>query len=142
MILYAIVHVLLVVFVHFMTLGEDNCTYVQGSISIPGSMGMAEVDRVADVVEGFHELVPMVFHYGHLSPDANEKLYRALTSTLASTFEKRCEINKTSEFWSCDLLLLLLLLCMLHGCTVIYVQYERTRELPHCVHSEYLEIIF
>ena len=47
----------------------------QGSISIPGSMGMAEVDRVADVVEGFHELVPVVFHYGHLSPDGNEKLY-------------------------------------------------------------------
>ena len=58
---------------------------------------MAEVDRVADVVEGFHELVPVVFHYGHLSPDGNEKLYRALTSTLAMTFEKRCEMNKTSE---------------------------------------------
>ena len=64
---------------------------------------MAEVDRVADVVEGFHELVPMVFHYGHLSPDGNEKLYRALTSTLALTFEKRCEMNKTSEWWSFDI---------------------------------------
>ena len=60
-------------------------------------MGLAEVDRVADVVEGFSELVPMVFHFGHVSPDANEKLYRALTSTLAMTFEKRCEVNKTSE---------------------------------------------
>ena len=81
---------------------------------------MAEVDRVADVVEGFHELVPIVFHYGHLSPDGNEKLYRALTSTLAMTFEKRCDVNKTSEMWPFALLLLLLLLlllfCCVHSC--------------------------
>ena len=74
----------------------------QGSISIPGAIGLSEVEHLSDPVEGFNELVPMVFHYGHISPDSNQKLYRSLTSQVALMFEKKCEISKPSNKPLCN----------------------------------------
>ena len=60
-------------------------------------MGITEVEHLSDVVHGLSDIVPMVFHYGHTSPSANERLYRVLSSQLAMVYEERCKISSTSE---------------------------------------------
>ena len=73
----------------------------QGSISIPGSMGITEVEHLSDVVYGLSDVVPMVFHFGHTSPSQNERLYRVLSAQLAKVYEERCRASAISECGEC-----------------------------------------
>ena len=49
------------------------------------------MERPADVEEGFHQAAPLVFHYGHKSPNDNLQLYNMLVSRLAEIINVRSE---------------------------------------------------
>ena len=64
---------------------------------IPGTMGIAPVEAPADPVEGFTNLQPMIFHYGHTSPSPNVKLFNFVVNQLAQVYEKKCQMNDKCE---------------------------------------------
>lgn len=66
----------------------------QGSLGLPGTIGAMVVERTADVEEGFLQSAPLVFHYGHKSPNDNLQLYNLLVSRLAEIINVRCEQSK------------------------------------------------
>ena len=52
------------------------------------------VERTADIEEGFLNTAPLVFHYGHKSPNDNFQLYNMLVLRLAEIINVRCEQSK------------------------------------------------
>lgn len=64
---------------------------------IPGTMGIAPIEAPADPVEGFTNLQPMIFHYGHTSPSPNVKLFKVVVNQLAQVYEKKCQMNDKCE---------------------------------------------
>lgn len=73
----------------------------QGYIGIPGSMGALLIERPADIEEGFPLQAPLVFHYGHVSPSPNEKLYNKISSAIAEITKQRFEQNKKAQVSGC-----------------------------------------
>lgn len=69
----------------------------QGHIAITGTMGALLVERPADVVEGFSQQAPLVFHFGHKKPSANIALYNLLVSRLAEVCSDRLQANKKAR---------------------------------------------
>jgi polyribonucleotide 5'-hydroxyl-kinase len=68
----------------------------QGSITIPGAIAAAPIDRPIDVEEGFATCVPVAYFYGHTTLDANPHLYRLHMRLLADAINKRFEKNPDS----------------------------------------------
>lgn len=66
----------------------------QGALAVPGVVGAALLDRPMDVTEGLATTTPLVYHYGHVSPEQNTALYKRLVSVLATRLEKRCVIDE------------------------------------------------
>ncbi len=60
---------------------------------MPGTVALLQVERPADVEEGFALLAPLVYHFGATMPGANLKLYKILTSRLAEVFNQKCRSN-------------------------------------------------
>ncbi|XP_065919464.1 polyribonucleotide 5'-hydroxyl-kinase Clp1-like [Dysidea avara] len=73
----------------------------QGSLCIPGTMGITPIEGPADPVEGFSNIQPMIFHYGHNSPSPNVKLFINIINRLAAVFEKKCEVNEKFRVGGC-----------------------------------------
>ncbi|KAK0092023.1 hypothetical protein PV326_002370 [Microctonus aethiopoides] len=69
----------------------------QGHIAVPGTVGALLVERPANVVEGFSQQAPLVFHFGHKTPNANVALYKMLTSRLAGICSNRLQANKKAN---------------------------------------------
>uniref|UniRef100_A0A182PA03 Protein CLP1 homolog n=1 Tax=Anopheles epiroticus TaxID=199890 RepID=A0A182PA03_9DIPT len=69
----------------------------QGGIAIPGTIGALLVERPAPVAEGFSQQAPLVYHYGHSSPSANNIFYDVLISKLAETTLERLQANKKAK---------------------------------------------
>ncbi|XP_046736937.1 protein CLP1 homolog [Diprion similis] len=69
----------------------------QGDIAIPGTVGALLVERPANIVEGFSQQAPLVFHFGHSSPSANTALYNLLVSRLAEVCSDRLQANKKAK---------------------------------------------
>jgi polyribonucleotide 5'-hydroxyl-kinase len=67
----------------------------QGALAVPGVLGAALLDRPMDVTEGLATTTPLVYHYGHVSPEQNTALFKRLVSTLATRLEKRCVIDES-----------------------------------------------
>ncbi|XP_039272809.1 polyribonucleotide 5'-hydroxyl-kinase Clp1-like [Styela clava] len=65
----------------------------QGGISIPGTIAALTVERPSDPVDGFDTKVPLVYHFGHTSPNGNLKLYEVLISRIADVFNAKSECN-------------------------------------------------
>lgn len=65
----------------------------QSAISIPGTVGALTIDRPADPVDSFDHKQPIVYHFGHTSPNGNIKLYYKLVQRLAHVFEVKCSAN-------------------------------------------------
>ena len=63
----------------------------QQNIGIPGTIGGLMVERPADPVEGFDMKAPIVYHFGHTSPNVNYKLYITLI--------KRIQVIITKQFF-------------------------------------------
>jgi len=68
-----------------------------GSISMPGSLGAMLIERPASVEEGFHQQAPLVYHYGHMTPQQNPTLYNLLVTKLAQCVQDRLSANKKSR---------------------------------------------
>lgn len=66
----------------------------QGSIAIPGTIGAFLVERIAHVEDGFSQQAPLVYQFGHLSPDGNDAYYNLLLSNLAKVTLQRLQTNK------------------------------------------------
>ncbi|XP_067010563.1 protein CLP1 homolog [Anabrus simplex] len=69
----------------------------QGQISIPGTIGALLVERPAAVEEGFSQQAPLVYHFGHTSPDTNLTLYNILVSRLAEVVQERLQANRRAN---------------------------------------------
>ena len=70
----------------------------QGSISIPGSVGMLPIERPADIETGhFSKMASLVYHYGFADPGKNLKLYNTVVTALANMFRERCKRNPKCE---------------------------------------------
>jgi len=54
------------------------------------------VERPADVENGYSLTAPLVYHFGHKSPDANTQLYNLLVSQLAEIINMRSEAKDKS----------------------------------------------
>lgn len=65
----------------------------QNDISIPGTIASLIVERPADIEEGFALTAPLVYHYGHTSPQDNLQLYNRLITSLSKVINLRCESN-------------------------------------------------
>lgn len=69
----------------------------QGHIAIPGTIGALLVERPANVVEGFSQQAPLVFHFGHKTPSANTALYNLLVTRLSEVCFDRLQANKKAS---------------------------------------------
>lgn len=67
----------------------------QGRISVPGTIGGIVVERPATIEDGFSQLAPIVYNYGHLSPGANAELFGACVERMWKTVEER--MNKDAK---------------------------------------------
>ena len=66
----------------------------QGDISVPGTIGAAQLDTTCiDVEEGFSFSIPLVYWYGSASMAKNKALFKALIDKLASTISQRFDKN-------------------------------------------------
>lgn len=64
----------------------------QGSISVPGSVGMLPIERPSEIETGFfYKKASLVYHYGFNNPGQNLKLYNSVVTSLAKQFQKRCQ---------------------------------------------------
>ena len=57
------------------------------------------MERPADVESGYALTAPLVYHFGHKSPDANAQLYNLLVSQLAEIINMRSEANNKSTYY-------------------------------------------
>jgi len=69
----------------------------QGNISVPGTVGAMLIERPAAIEDGFIQQAPMVYFFGHKSPQENIPLYNMLVSKLAETVHERMESNRKGK---------------------------------------------
>ena len=66
----------------------------QGDISVPGTIGAAQLDTTCiDVEEGFSFSIPLVYWYGSASLAKNKALFKALVDKLAGSISQRFDNN-------------------------------------------------
>ncbi len=73
----------------------------QGNLSIPGTIGAMAIERPADVEEGFSQLCPLIYHFGHKTPSKNPTLHNLLVTKLAKSVAEKMEANRISKAWLC-----------------------------------------
>ena len=56
------------------------------------------IEFIFSSLPGFPLQAPLVYHYGHLSPGPNEKLYNKISSKIAEVVRERFEKNKKGQF--------------------------------------------
>lgn len=59
-------------------------------------LGALLVERPATIEEGFSQLAPLIYHFGHKSPDFNNTLYKIVISKLAEVTLERLQNRKGS----------------------------------------------
>lgn len=69
----------------------------RGQVGIPGTIGALLVEEPADVVDGFNQTAPMIFHYGHTDPNSNLLLYNLMVMKLAKACSQRLRTNRKSN---------------------------------------------
>ncbi len=73
---------------------HNNYAYLSlGEISIPGTLSLAALTTPIDVEEGFNLISPLVFFYGHTSPDKNVSHYKSLVDHIATIVEQKGKQN-------------------------------------------------
>ena len=65
----------------------------QGGITAPGSICATPIEAPIDVEEGLPADIPLVYYYGHTTPEVNPQLYRSLIERMASMLERRTQQN-------------------------------------------------
>ena len=56
------------------------------------------VERPADVEDGYHLEAPLIYHFGHKTPESNVPLYNLLVTRLAEIVNMRSETSNKCEF--------------------------------------------
>ncbi|KAK2158978.1 hypothetical protein LSH36_161g16015 [Paralvinella palmiformis] len=69
----------------------------QNEIAVPGTVAALCIERPSDVEEGYAVVAPLVYHFGHKSPQDNTQLYNLLITRLAEVINLRCEANKRTN---------------------------------------------
>ncbi|XP_063715229.1 polyribonucleotide 5'-hydroxyl-kinase Clp1-like [Symsagittifera roscoffensis] len=69
----------------------------QGTISIPGTLGAVVPEKPLDPVGAFINENPVVYHYGHVTPEANSRYYEHNISLLATVYHLRCSKSKRAD---------------------------------------------
>ncbi|XP_075258982.1 polyribonucleotide 5'-hydroxyl-kinase Clp1-like isoform X2 [Convolutriloba macropyga] len=69
----------------------------QGTVSIPGTLGAVVPEKPLDPVGAFINENPVVYHFGHVSPEANAKYYDHNISLLATVFHLRCSKSRRAD---------------------------------------------
>ncbi|KAL1449034.1 hypothetical protein WDU94_000272 [Cyamophila willieti] len=67
----------------------------QGEISVPGTIGALVIERPATIEDGFSQLAPIVYNFGHLTPTANMDLYQHCVERLWKSVDER--MNKDAK---------------------------------------------
>ncbi|KAI9292328.1 Pre-mRNA cleavage complex II Clp1 [Neoconidiobolus thromboides FSU 785] len=85
---------------------------MNGTITIPGSIGAVSLDYVLSVEEGFSNLVsisqaedkpiqPLSYFYGYHNPSENSSLYQRLVNQLGQMIDKRMKKNLDNKVSGC-----------------------------------------
>merc|ERR1712039_35996 len=69
----------------------------QGSLAVPGCISAAVIKEPWDIEEGIPIESPIVFYYGHLSPEEASEHFKELIKRLANVVEKKISMNKESK---------------------------------------------
>merc|ERR1712217_414926 len=69
----------------------------QGSLAVPGCVSAAVLKKPWDIEEGLPTESPIVFYYGHLSPEEAPEHFKELTKRLANVVVKKISMNKESK---------------------------------------------
>lgn len=48
-------------------------------------------------MDDYPQTIPLIYHFGHKTPNDNIVLYNELVSALSQTINQRCETNETGE---------------------------------------------
>ncbi|XP_004525577.1 protein CLP1 homolog [Ceratitis capitata] len=70
----------------------------QGAISIPGTIATILIERPASIEEGFSQIAPLVYHFGHKSPGSNNVLYKSTVSKMAEVTLESMNVNKRTKY--------------------------------------------
>lgn len=73
----------------------------QQSVGIPGTIGALMIERPADPVEGFDMKAPIVYHFGHTTPNANFKLYTTLIARIQDLYNNKCFYSTKAHHSGC-----------------------------------------
>ncbi|CAD5113262.1 DgyrCDS2440 [Dimorphilus gyrociliatus] len=63
----------------------------QPDLSIPGTIGASVIETPVDIEEGYNLSGPLIFHFGHITPQNNIDLYKVLISRLAEAVSMRAQ---------------------------------------------------
>lgn len=69
----------------------------QGTITCPGCLAATPVEVPVSIEEGFLVEIPLVFYYGHSSPNDNPELYKFLVDRMASVLQRRAQSSSTAN---------------------------------------------
>lgn len=81
------------------------------------------VERPASVYDGFPQIAPLVYHFGHVSIQQNPKLYDTIVDQMAELVHERMESNKKGKL-SCIILYQLRAICLLILISMLHVNSE------------------
>jgi polyribonucleotide 5'-hydroxyl-kinase len=69
----------------------------QGALSVPGAMAAVALNRPVDIEEGYSNLEPLTYFYGHTSLNGSPKVFRKHMGQLAKVIQQRCLIDHRSN---------------------------------------------
>lgn len=61
-------------------------------------VGALLIERPASLDEGFSQEAPLVYNFGHKTPQLNSTLFNMLFTQLANSVKEKIETNKKSKF--------------------------------------------
>lgn len=62
-------------------------------MTAPGSICASPVEAPIDIEDGLPVEIPIVFYYGHTTPEVNPELYKYLVERLANLLDRRTHQN-------------------------------------------------
>lgn len=66
----------------------------QGFFSVPGTIGMSVIERVAEAESSFSQAAPLIYSFGGLSPSSNINLYNLLIEKAAKSMASKFEADR------------------------------------------------
>ena len=70
----------------------------QGSIGIPGVVGLHSIEVPASVESGFSQVAPLLYHFGSTSPGTNLNLYEHQIKRCANAVKSKFEVDPKAKY--------------------------------------------